>query len=199
MAKDWTGNKSTTWKTLGASNHCPNDRAERDFYATDPRAIDALFGVEEFAHKILEPACGNGHLVKRMIELEKEVYPADIVVRDYPCVEMSFFDYTKPLPPYFDIVTNPPYKYAKEFVEHAMEILAPGSKLALFLKLTFLEGQDRRKLFDKYPPARIHVFSKRINCAINGDEKEFAKSSAACYAWFVWEKGNTKLPIIDWI
>ena len=98
-----------------------------------------------------------------------------------------------------DIVTNPPYKYAKEFVEHAIDIVEEGSKVAMFLKLTFLEGEKRRKLFETNPPARIHVFTKRVNCALNGDEREFAKSSAVCYAWFVWEKGNRNKPVIDWI
>ena len=30
-------------------------------------------------------------------------------------------------------------------------------------------------------------------------EFEKYKSSAACYAWFVWEKGYTGKPEIDWI
>jgi hypothetical protein len=50
-----------------------------------------------------------------------------------------------------DIITNPPYKYAREFVEKALEIVAPGCKVAMFLKLTFLEGKGRRKLFHSSP------------------------------------------------
>ena len=45
--KDWTGNKTTTWATLGASNHSDYERAEHDFYATDSRAIDYLTKVVE--------------------------------------------------------------------------------------------------------------------------------------------------------
>lgn len=43
-----------------------------------------------------------------------------------------------------DIITNPPYKYALEFVERALESVLPGRKVAMFLKLQFLEGQKRK-------------------------------------------------------
>lgn len=69
----------------------------------------------------------------------------------------------------------------------------------MFLKLIFLEGKDRYdKLFSIHPPKRIHVFTKRVRCDIDGD---FTKneSSAVCYAWFIWEKGYKGKPTIDWI
>ncbi len=98
-----------------------------------------------------------------------------------------------------DIITNPPYKYAAEFVEHALDLIPEGQRVAMFLKLTFLEGEKRRALFQVNPPARIYVFTNRINCALNGNEAEFKKSSAVCYAWFIWVKGNKAKPVIDWI
>lgn len=100
---------------------------------------------------------------------------------------------------YGDIITNPPYKYAAEFVEHALEVIEDGNKIAMFLKLTFLEGEKRRELFRTNPPRKIYVFTKRINCALNGEESFFNSSSAVCYAWFIWQKGNKEKPVIDWI
>lgn len=35
MAKDWTGNKKSTFVTLGASNHTDKERQKEDYYATD--------------------------------------------------------------------------------------------------------------------------------------------------------------------
>jgi len=46
--KDWTGNKKTTFVTLGASNHTNHERAEHDYYATEPLAADLICGVETF-------------------------------------------------------------------------------------------------------------------------------------------------------
>lgn len=48
MSKDWTGNKKSTFSTLGASNHSDNDREINDFYATDPKALELLLKLESF-------------------------------------------------------------------------------------------------------------------------------------------------------
>lgn len=95
-----------------------------------------------------------------------------------------------------DILTNPPYKYALEFVEHALELIPKGNKVIMFLKLQFLEGQERRRLFDTMQLSKVYVFSKRQQCAKNGI---FSGSSAVAYAWFVWIKGYNDSPIIEWI
>ena len=96
-----------------------------------------------------------------------------------------------------DIVTNPPYKYAQEFVEKALRIIPEGRKVCMFLKLTFLEGQNRRNLFRNYPPRRVWVSSARLKCAMNGDFDSIG-SSATAYAWFVWEKGYKGTTEIKW-
>ena len=100
-----------------------------------------------------------------------------------------------------DIVTNPPYKYAKEFVKKALDISKNGVKIAMFLKLTFLESKSRLELFKEYPPKIVYVSSARLSCAKNGDFDTFGKGvgTAVAYAWFVWEKGFKGDPIIKWI
>ena len=95
-----------------------------------------------------------------------------------------------------DIVTNPPYKYAKEFIEHSLKIIKPGRKVIMFLKITFLESKGRKKLFIENPPKTIYISSSRITCAKNGNFKN--SSSAVGYAWYVWEKGIKQDPIIKW-
>lgn len=141
-----------------------------------------------------ECAAGGGHLSKRMEELGLNVISTDLYDNGYGESGVDFLATTQLKAPV--IVTNPPYVLATEFVEHAINLGA--EKIAMFLKLTFLEGQARRKLFDKYPPKEVSVFTQRIQCAINGDKEMFAKSSAACYAWFIWEKGFSGHPIITW-
>ena len=88
-----------------------------------------------------------------------------------------------------DIVTNPPYSFAKEFVEHALDISDDGRKVAMFLKIQFLEGNSRRKLFEKYPPKTIYVSSGRLRCAMNGDFEKAKNANAVCYAWYIWVNG----------
>lgn len=97
-----------------------------------------------------------------------------------------------------DIITNPPYKYALEFVKKALNSVQDGHKVAMFLKLQFLEGKERKQFFLENPPKIVYVSSSRLKCAINGDFKDI-KSSAVSYAWFVWGKGFKGDPIIKWI
>ena len=180
---------------LGASNHSTSERQVDDYYATDPRAIDFLFEEEEFSGVIWECACGEGHLSKRMVELGAEVVSTDLVDRGYGKVaDFLAIDNLK-----WDgnIVTNPPYKFAQQFVEKALSIIPEGKKLAMFLKLTFLEGKARRTLFRSTPPIRVWVSSSRLKCAMNGDFDAFG-SSAAAYAWFVWEKGYKGETTVKW-
>lgn len=96
-----------------------------------------------------------------------------------------------------DIITNPPYKYAKQFVEHAIESVPEGHKVAMFLRLQFLEGKARRELFDKHPPKTVYVASSRISCAMGGNFDQYGKGAQA-HAWFVWEKGYHGETIIKW-
>lgn len=51
-----------------------------------------------------------------------------------------------------DVITNPPYKFALEFVQRALESVKPGRKVAMFLKLQFLEGKRRKEFFQTTPP-----------------------------------------------
>ena len=187
------------FKSLGASNHTENEREKNDYYATDPIAIDELLKKETLNHNIWECACGGLHLANRLKELGYNVRTSDLVkrVNDDNIEVLDFLSYQGKYEG--DIVTNPPYILAKEFVLKALDIVSEGNKVVMFLKLLFLESQNRyEELFKLYPPKKIYVFSKRVRCQINGD---FSKkdSSAICYAWYVWEKGYKGLPTIDWI
>lgn len=62
MAKDWTGDKNSVFKTLAASNHSETERQPEDYYATEPRAAELLLENETFDGPIWECACGEKHL-----------------------------------------------------------------------------------------------------------------------------------------
>lgn len=196
---DWTGNAKSVFVCNGASNHSDGERQQDDYYATEPKAIHKLCEVDKFTPTVFEPACGGGHMVRALQEEGYEVVASDIVDRGCPDTNIIDFFMAKYSP--YDIITNPPYKYAKEFVEHALDIVDDGHKVAMFVKLTFLESKARRELFEKYPPKRIWVFSERILCAKNGDFEGLKASggSAVAYAWFVWEKGYKGGTTVGWI
>lgn len=196
MNKDWTGNTVSAFKMLGASNHCDEEREENDFYATDPQAIDELLKYETFNKEIWENACGKGHLSERLKKYGYNVLSTDLIDRGYQDIQIDFLsDATYTFQG--DIITNPPYKYCKEWILKSLNSIPNGNKVALFLKLQTLESQKRyEEIFSKYPPKAVYVFVKRIECAKNG---EFKGTSAVCYAWFVWEKGFTGDTVLKWI
>ena len=199
--KDWIGNSKSVYTTLGASNHTEDEREQHDYYATDPIAIDVLIndGESEINHNVWECACGEGHLAKRLSDYGYNVTATDLIDRGFGTGGVNFLETNTIFNG--DIVTNPPYKHAVKFIEHALDIIPTGNKVFMFLKLQFLEGKSRKELFKKYPPKCVYVSSSRILCAKNGDFEGMKKSggSAVAYAWYEWEKGYTGDTIIKWV
>lgn len=202
MTRDWDGNGKSVFVTLGASNHTDKEREINDFYATDPIAIDKLIGNIGFIPSVVwECACGTGCLSERLKQHCHGVVSTDVVDRGYG--QVQDFLLAKEMPSGCSyIITNPPYKYALEFILHALDLLPDGGKCIMFLKTTFLEGEKRhRQLFSNYPPQRILQFSKRVLCAKNAEFQKMRDGggSAVAYAWFIWEKGYKGPTTITWI
>ena len=202
--KDWTGNIKTAFVQLGASNHSEGEREKNDFYSTDPHTLEIFLEALErdniqLHHDIWECACGKGHLSEVLLKEGYGVISTDLIDRGYgqtgekyDFLKINISDNKT------DILTNPPYKYAKEFVEHSLDILEDGYYSIMLLKIQFLEGKERRKLFDKYPPKYIYVNSSRQACYINGDMSK-KMNSPTCFCWYIWEKGYKGDPVIRWI
>ena len=197
--KDWEGNSQSVFRAIGASNHSERQREQHDFYTTEPKAAHLLLNEEAFAPVIWECACGQGHLSKVFERAGYSVRSTDLVYRGFGEFEPVDFLLLRDGSSFDgDIITNPPYKYALEFVQQALHVIKVGHKVAMFLKLTFLEGRKRKDFFLRYPPKTVYVFASRILCARNGDFQKY-KSSAIAYAWFVWVKGYQGDTVIKWI
>lgn len=188
-----------------AGTSTTRERANYDYYATPYQATEMLLDEVKFSGNFLEPCVGGGHIVdviKRYYP-DECVYGVDIVDRGYPNTLVADFLKHDFLGQKFDnVVTNPPFSLAQEFLEKCMEVVNDGGKIAMFLKIQFLEGAKRREMFKKYPPKYIYVFVKRQAPWNNGspvDEKGKPWSSTMCFAWFVWEKGFTGEPIVRWL
>ena len=136
--KDWTGNHKTTFAQLGASSHSQKERETHDFYATDPIALELLLKHEHFQN-VWEPACGQGHLSNVLIKHNIHARSSDLINRNYGTPEIDFLSIDNTTWN-GDIITNPPFKYAQEFAQKALQIIPTGNKLALFLRIQFLEG-----------------------------------------------------------
>lgn len=189
--KDWTGNT----QAVHATNQRNKDAQQHDYYATDPWAVNLLMDQETFVGPVWEPACGEGHISKALQSYGLTVHSSDLIPRGYGADGIDFLACQR-RDLHCDIITNPPYKYARDFVEKALSVVAPGHKVAMFLKLTFLEGQGRRDLFRNHPQQTVYVSSARLECGKNG---YFTGSSAVAYCWIVWQKGHQGPTALKWI
>ncbi len=180
------------------------DREDNDFYATDPNSLKIFLDRLkedniELSNNIWECACGTGSLSTVLKDYGYNVASSDIIDRGYEGTQLINF---LGIPETFlfkgDILTNPPYKYALEFIKTALKAIPKGNKVIMYLKIQFLEGKERKKFYKENPPKYIYVFSERQTCYINGDFSE-KKGSTVCYCWYIWEKGFTGDPIIRWL
>jgi len=172
-----------------------HERHEDDYYKTPPSCTRALLNVETFSNVIEEPACGDGAISEVLRDRGYFVWSSDLVARGYGAQA----DFLQKDERFCDsLVTNPPYALAEQFLLHAQEL--GYHKIALLLRLAWLEGEKRREtIFSRFPPIRIHVFSARQTLWKGDDPNARTTGGMAAYAWFVWEKDFTGKPTIDWI
>jgi hypothetical protein len=168
------------------------DREKNDFYSTPPIAVQKLLLVESFKGKIYECCCGEGHISKELELNGYDVESTDLIDRGFGTPKIDFLLEQEKRD---NIITNPPFKLATQMVRHAQNIAK--YKIAMLLKLTFLEGVERYKLFKEFPPIRVWVFSKRVTTQKNADKA--ISGGMICFAWFIWEKNNKKNPQIGWL
>ena len=145
---------------------------------------------------VLEPACGEGHMVRALKDYFLSVSAYDIQPMGYgKQADYLFPSYQDDVLNYDWVITNPPFKLAEQFIEKALRNVNRG---ACFLTRTsFLEGVGRHnRLFSKTPPSYVLQFSERVPMLKGRVDKK--ASTATSYAWLVWVK-PLSITTFDWI
>jgi hypothetical protein len=86
------------------------------------------------------------------------------------------------------VVTNPPYKLAAEFAEHALTLVPD---VFLLLRLAFLESVGRTQLLENSGLRRVLVFRRRLPRMHREGWDGPKASSSMAFAWFAWRRGYT--------
>ena len=183
---------------IGGRNYSDHEREQNDFYATSPEAIDRLFTEWQppVEVPIWEPACGTGHLSLRLEELGYKVKSTDLIDRGFGEGGVDFLWQSDKWEG--NIITNPPYDQATDFILHSLDLVQEGAYVAMFLKTLFVDSQSRyERLFRKTPPLFIYQNSRRIECGLGGNFR--GTKGAMPFAWFVWQKGNYKGTNFKWL
>jgi len=186
----------------------------QNLYETPSEAMHTLLALETFSATVLEPACGRAAIARMLERAGYGVVLADLV--DYGTADQhgelqAVQDFLTSQPAddgSYDIVTNPPYgEVLNGFVAHALRVFRPR-KMALLLNLNFLCGfadDDRNFVMDDCPPARVHVFARRLPMMHRDGWDGEKASSRMNTAWFVWELrddgtygDSTTIRRVDW-
>jgi hypothetical protein len=164
-----------------------------DFFPTPAWATYALIHNEQFKGDIWECACGDGAMSHVLEQTAKSVFSSDLYQRGYGETGLDFLTAERTAT---NIITNPPYNSAEGFVAAGLRQIE--SKLALLLRLAFLEGGNRANtIFSQTPPSRVWVFSERITFYPAGVEPKGTGTTA--YAWFVWDTDAPSRTEIRWL
>lgn len=182
-------------------------RADLDYYATNPVAVEMLLNNHHFNSRqtILEPCVGGGHIANYISSIYRssDITGIDLAYRGYKDTIVADYLTYETDKKYDLIITNPPFSQAQEFIEKSIDLINDSGSVAMFLKLNFLEGVKRKEFFEKHPPKYIYVFRKRMATWKNGNpinpETNKKWSETICFAWFIWEKNSKTEPIIRWL
>lgn len=181
--KNFSGNTGRVNKT----------RKKSDLYETPYSITRHLLNREIFDtdSTFLEPACGNGAITKVLHEhFSKDAITSYDLEKDF-FTETLAYDY---------IITNPPFSIANDFMVKAKTIAK--KKIMFLLPLSYLHGKKRYDTIfsDKtFGLKTVYVFTRypMLGEPLRDDGKYH--TGMMVYAWYVFEKGYSANPNIDWI
>jgi len=178
-----------------AQRHEPPDSF--DFFPTPAWATRALYThvVGLAGMVILEPACGDGAMVKPLEEVALNVFASDVF--DYGAgYHVDDFLIPGGAPGCDWVVTNPPFALAEQFIERGLELAEFG--VAVLVRSVFVESVGRyERLFRDRPPAVVAQFVERVPMVKGRLDRK--ASTATSYAWLVWTRAPVKESRIVWI
>ena len=176
-------------------------RNARDAYFTEPWVTKALLDAVEFGSPIWEPACGDGRMAEAILNHPRGYCCAFSDVHDYG-YEPKWFklcDFVRdpcpwPETQFNDVITNPPFDLAREFVRKALHVVYPQrGKVAILQRHEFDAPKANWPLFEP-PFAQKLILSKRPRWS-TADKA----SPRFPYAWYVWDWRHEGAPIIRWL
>lgn len=174
----------------------------KDDFPTPPWATRAFFKyvapdlIQSCGLMFNEPACGRGFMVQVIREHKTfNARGSDLMDYGYGFKQQDYLT-TKPVK--CDVMlTNPPYKFANQFVLKGLDEATIG--VAVLLRTIWLESTSRHdRLFKPNPPTTVAVFSRRMQAAHG---KLVQKGGAMMsHSWFWWDKRKPRKPTqLTWI
>jgi hypothetical protein len=177
----------------------------RDLYTTEPKDIDRFIKAAkkdglEILSPIWEPAAGHGDISKMLIQNGYKVYSTDIIAYHDKEIFIEPLDFFLCRGAAYNgelcktIITNPPFNSQEDFLVHALSM---GIDVIFFVRLSFLSSIRRYKIYEKYNPAYVYVYTGRAHCYKNGDVNK--GQNMIDYCMIVWKPPYKTETIMRWI
>ncbi len=171
-------------------------------FETPEWAAQAILERELLTPSVLDPCCGRGVLAQVAEAAGYVVAAIDLNDWGFGETGLNFlsrtgpdvgrlFGFQRPPVPEFSVFMNPPFSYAEEFVEHALELGA--RKIVSFQRFAWWESVERLGFWERHRPARVYVTASRADCwrvDISPAERAERGGTPTAHAWFIWEDGH---------
>jgi len=179
------------------------DITGRDLYTTEPADIERFLWAAkrddlEIPGPIWEPAAGLGDISKTLIQYGYEVFSSDLYAYKDETIDIPKLDFfvcnNLIYPSVKTIFTNPPYNEQKQFIRHALSF---GIDVVFFMRMSFLSSKGRYRLFMRYRPTYVYIYSGRAHCYEDG--KVDKNKSMIDYCVIIWKPPYKAETITRWI
>lgn len=167
-----------------------------DWYVEPQWCNERLFEMEKFAGVVWDPACGSGRILKAAYLAGIPTVASDVLDRGYENTAIENF--LESLCKFSNIVSNPPYKIARPFIEHALKLAS--HKVAMLLPYGFMFGAIRGRWLESTPLARVLLLSPRPSMppghlVASGDKPSGGRVD---FVWFIWDHAHSGPPMLGW-
>lgn len=174
------------------------ERHENDYYVEPPWCSRRLFEAEAFGGYVWDPACGGGNIVKSALSCGIEATGSDIADRGFGGVQ-DFLDPEFKFVGVTNIVSNPPFELADQFVARALQVAQ--HTVAMLLPAVWHCGDKRSRWLATTPLRKVLILTPRPSMppgsVIAAGEK--AGGGTKDFAWFIWRRGYVGPVELNWL
>ena len=183
------GNNPGRFRANQPGTHTFAERGS-DFYPTPRIAVESLLNAEpdmlNTMARVWEPAAGDGNIAHVLRDNGIPVIASDIERYGFDLHFVGdFLQQTQAPAGTAVLVTNPPYRLAAQFAEHALALVPD---VYLLLRLAFLESISRTELLEHSGLRRVLVFRKRLPRMHRSGWDGPKSSSSMAFAWYAWKR-----------
>ena len=175
------------------------ERDPNDWYVEPFECSAALFAMERFEGAIWDPACGSGRIVQEARRAGLQAKGSDLIQRSEFCEVTSDFLAGTPRTKSANIVSNPPFGIAEEFVHRALALVRTNGKVAMLLPLVWMAGfSTKRDWLPSSPLRRVYPISPRPSMPPGAVIEAGVRpgNGTKDFAWFVWQNRYVGAPEI---